>query len=324
LEGMDNELKIIVLDPGHGGSDPGAGGFGLREKDLNLDIARRLRNLLCSYMVKVYLTRDSDTDVGLGERAAFANSLGADYFLSIHVNSGGGTGFESYIYTRAGKTAETLRDVLHSHLASFYAGAGFVDRGKKRAGFSVLRHTDMPACLIENLFIDSKADSERLSDFSFRECIAGAVLNGLVSAFDLRPAGEWNPAEEIGKLKNAGLISSHHQVTEKVLWGMFAAVINRCRGRSSVSDPWDPAGEVMKLKLDGLIFSEHGFETEVPWGEFATVLNRLRGLASTNPWDPGREIERLMADGLINSSHDPASTLNWGEFATVLNRVRGA
>ena len=245
------------------------------------------------------------------------------YFLSIHINSGGGTGFESYVYTYAGETTKALREIIHSHMASFYASAGFMDRGEKSANFAVLRLTEMFASLFENLFIDSKADSTSLSDPSFREGIARAVSEGLVHALDLQPASTWDPVKEINKLKNGGLISSNHQPEETVLWGMFAVVINRYRGKSAVSDKWDPSGEVMKLKSDGLIFSDHGSDTEVLWGEFATVLNRLRGLGSTNPWEPGAEIKKLMADGLIKSSHDPASVLNWGEFATVLNRLRG-
>lgn len=316
-------MTIVVLDPGHGGSDPGAVGFGLQEKNLTLDIARKTRDALVSYQVAVHLTRDSDVDLELSDRATFANKLGADYFLSIHINAGGGTGFESYVYTYSGEATRALRDVLHSRVGAFYSAAGFTDRGKKSANYAVLRLTDMPGALLENLFIDTRKDAASLAETSFRDGLAGAVAAALAQALSLKPAITWDPAAEINKLKADGLIASGHEPAEKILWGTFAAVLNRYRGKSSVSDPWDPAGEVLKLKKDGLIFSDHNASGAVPWGEFAAVLNRLRGAGSIVPWNPAAEVQKLMADGLVKSSHDPASQVTWGEFATVLNRLRG-
>ncbi|AKM19367.1 Sporulation-specific N-acetylmuramoyl-L-alanine amidase [[Flavobacterium] thermophilum] len=91
---------VQVIDPGHGGHDPGAVANGLREKDLTLKIALYTRDYIHELYegVKVYLTRDKDVFVGLSERADFANRLNADHFCSIHINAGGGKGFESYIY----------------------------------------------------------------------------------------------------------------------------------------------------------------------------------------------------------------------------------
>jgi len=270
-------MITIVLDPGHGGTDPGAAAFGLNEKDINLDIALRTRAALGFYEAKVYLTRDTDQDVGLGARAAVANKLGADYFLSIHVNAGGGAGFESYVHTYAGEKSRAIRDVIHARVSDFYSSAGFGDRGKKSANFAVLRLTAMPAVLLENLSIDRKEDAARLAEPSFREGLAGAIADGLARALSLRPVDAWDPVAEIEKLKADGLIVSDHEPGEKVPWGEFAAVINRYRGKSSAADPWDPGKEISKLKSDGLINSVHDPVMEVLWGEFAAVLNRLRG-----------------------------------------------
>jgi len=313
-------LPVIVLDPGHGGEDPGAVGFALQEKDLTLDIALRTRSSLASYKCSVYLTRDSDNDLSLADRAALANNLGASCFLSIHINAGGGTGFESYIYTASSKST-TLQQVVHAALMNYYSLSSFSDRGKKRANFAVLRLSKAPAILLENLFIDKQRDAASLAKPSFRQGIAEAITSGLVKSLNLKLVSTWNPVNEINKLIAAGLINSVHDPVEKLMWGTFAAVINRYKGLSSITDPWDPVKEFNKLKNAGLINSDHDATSQVSWGEFATVLNRLREADSSGPWDPAAEIGKLITSGLINSEHDPADQVNWGEFATVFNRL---
>ncbi|HOV80324.1 MAG TPA: N-acetylmuramoyl-L-alanine amidase [Bacillota bacterium] len=183
-------MKRIVIDPGHGGRDPGAVTNGLQEKDLTLDIARRTRDILNAYQAEVRLTRDDDIDLDLSPRADMANSLNADYFCSIHVNAGGGTGFESYVYTLAGDKSQALRGIVHDQLSEFYRSVGFPDRGKKKANFAVLRQTNMPAVLLENLFIDRKEDAAKLAEPSFRQGIAEAIAAGLARALELQPAAE--------------------------------------------------------------------------------------------------------------------------------------
>jgi len=172
----------LVIDPGHGGKDPGAAGNGLKEKDLNLDISKRVAYRLSFYEVDLTLTRTDDVDLSLDERCVIANKLQADYFCSIHTNAGGGTGFESYIYTNAARETENYRSVIHDMVADYLRKSGFVDRGKKRADFAVLRNTDMPAVLLENLFIDNPKDAKRLKSASFRNGLAYQIALGLVKA----------------------------------------------------------------------------------------------------------------------------------------------
>ncbi|MDD4335002.1 MAG: N-acetylmuramoyl-L-alanine amidase, partial [Desulfotomaculaceae bacterium] len=293
-------MTIIMLDPGHGGSDPGAVGYGLQEKDLTLDIAGQTRDALRSYAVDVYLTRNADIDFEPAQRAELANRLGAGYFLSLHINAGGGTGFESYVHPNAGDRSLALRNIIHKRVSSFYSSSGSMDRGEKSANFAVLRLTRMPALLLENLFIDTAVDAAKLADPVFRQHLAGAITAGLVQALGLTPVSGGGQVGEINKLKSDGLIISDHDQAVNITWGTFAAVINRSRSKSSLSGPWDPAGEVAKLKADRLIFSDHDEGEEVPWGEFAAVLNRLRG---RSPWDPVAEIKMLKSDGLLDSAH---------------------
>jgi N-acetylmuramoyl-L-alanine amidase len=225
-------VRKVVIDPGHGGLDPGAGGFGLREKDITLDIALVLRGLLAD-SVDVSMTRDSDKFVSLSDRAKFTNTVGADLFVSIHVNAGGGTGYESYIYTDALDETGRLAGLIHNEVASFYKEKGFPDRGLKKANFTVLRETAMPAVLLENLFIDRKEDAEKLKDPGFRREIAGAVAKGIFKAFDL-PAPTTHPDlpphwanKDFLRLWDAGLVKGKHDLDSPVSWGEFSAVMAR-------------------------------------------------------------------------------------------------
>lgn len=179
--------KKIAIDPGHGGSDPGATANGLFEKDFNLDICRRLVQKLASYEAETILTRDSDTYVGLKSRADTANRQAADFFLSIHCNSGGGKGFESYIHPGASPANLAIRDTLHREVARFMLSQNLVDRGMKAADFAVLRYASMPSALLEVLFIDNPGDVQKLQSDSFKDALAGTIARGLAVALNLDP-----------------------------------------------------------------------------------------------------------------------------------------
>jgi N-acetylmuramoyl-L-alanine amidase len=176
----------IVLDAGHGGTDSGAVGNGLREKDLTLNIVKKIGNLLNDYEgVEVHYTRTDDRFLELSERAAIANKLNADYFISVHINAGGGTGFESYIYN-GNVSAKTIayQNVIHGEIVR--AIGNVTDRGKKRANYAVLRETNMPAILTENLFIDNANDAAKLKSEQFLQQVAYGHVQGIVKAFGLK------------------------------------------------------------------------------------------------------------------------------------------
>lgn len=173
----------LFIDPGHGGTDTGAVGNGLREKDLTLAIALRIRDLLEGYQnVDVRLSRENDSTLSLTQRTDMANNWGADYFISIHINAGGGTGFESYIYTSASQNSVNYQNIIHSEIMKLL---NIVDRGKKSANFHVVRETNMPALLTENGFIDNPQDAEKLKQTSFLDLIAQGHVNGLIQVFGL-------------------------------------------------------------------------------------------------------------------------------------------
>ena len=173
----------IMLDAGHGGKDSGAVGNGLREKDLTLNIVKKIGNLLAEYEdVEVHYTRTDDRFLELSERAEIANRLKADYFISVHINAGGGTGFESYIYN-GNVDAKTVayQNVIHAEIMKVIGNV--TDRGKKRANYAVLRETHMPAILTENLFIDNANDAAKLKSEQFLLQVAHGHVQGIVKAF---------------------------------------------------------------------------------------------------------------------------------------------
>lgn len=227
--------KIVVLDPGHGGGDPGAVGNGLQEKDINLAVVQQVqRRLKARFVVEVLTTRDRDVNVSLDRRARIANINNADLFCSIHVNSSDkplATGFESYVYYEVPEKTKVFRSYIHSFVADCFARYGLPDRGKKTGGFAVLRWTKMPAVLLECGFISNSGDASLLADEEFRYNLGDAVACGVARALNLEKKLTWDPEAEIARLKEDGLINSYHKPLEPVTWGQFATVLNRLRDR---------------------------------------------------------------------------------------------
>jgi N-acetylmuramoyl-L-alanine amidase len=175
----------VYIDPGHGGTDSGAVGNGLQEKAITLDLALRLNHILVvTYGFQTRLSRTSDTTRSLASRTSDANAWGANIYVSIHINSGGGTGFESYRYPSAGSTTVRLHNLLHSRVISaMRTVASVTDRGQKTANFHVLRETAMSAVLTENLFIDRAADAALLKRDDFRHATAVGHAHGVAAFF---------------------------------------------------------------------------------------------------------------------------------------------
>lgn len=179
-------MKKIYIDPGHGGKDPGAQGHGLVEKDLTLAISHHIMD----YLNKLYegheikMSRIHDTYPTLDDRTNEANNWGADVFLSVHINAGGGSGFESYIYPGHYPDTQRMQDVIHPTLANGVY-IDFSDRGQKTANFHVLRESSMNAILTENLFIDTRQDAEFLMDEDNLREIALGHAHGLANFLGL-------------------------------------------------------------------------------------------------------------------------------------------
>ncbi|WP_169713660.1 N-acetylmuramoyl-L-alanine amidase [Paludifilum halophilum] len=174
-------MSIQVVDPGHGGYDPGCSGNGLEEKDLTLDISRRVcQHLEAKYKTDAKMTRLSDKYISLQGRCDFANRLKAGSFLSVHINAGGGTGFESYVVPNAHPdSAGLLQKNVHKHMGPILKKYDHRDRGKKKANFHVIRVSRMKACLVEIGFIDTDKDAKLLKSDAFLDDVAEALADAI-------------------------------------------------------------------------------------------------------------------------------------------------
>lgn len=178
---------VICIDPGHGGSDPGAinRALGVTEKEVTLDLAHRLAEVLRRQGWNVVMTRKEDRDVSwpgssareeLAARVQIANDMGADVFLSIHCNASVRPelhGTSLHVYKRSDRVlAEEL-------LGSVLAGTRRRNNGIRRNRFYVLAHTRMPAVLIETAFLTNPEEGRMLANPDYRQVVAESIADGL-------------------------------------------------------------------------------------------------------------------------------------------------
>ena len=215
--GIVGPVRTVVVDAGHGGHDPGTSHYGLREKHLTLDIARRLRAQLQEAGLSVVMTREADQFIPLSGRPAIANRLQADLFVSVHINANRNrtmSGIEIYypresvVSASAGwppsvqaaevavpttTVRQTLWDLMLGHTRarsrrlaaticrSMRTGLQVPCRGVKPARFVVLREAWMPAVLVEVGYVTNQMEARRLAQAEYRQAIAESIAGGIVS-----------------------------------------------------------------------------------------------------------------------------------------------
>jgi N-acetylmuramoyl-L-alanine amidase len=169
----------IIIDPGHGGHDSGTVGIGgVQEKDVILPISLDVAEILRKQGIEIIMTRDTDTFISLEGRTDMANDLNADLFVSIHANAinlsrPDVNGLETYYYDSGRRLAE----IIHWSVLN---GVNIDDRGIRRARFYVLRHSTMPAVLVEVGFLTGEEDASRLKDPDHRRQMAEAIARGVI------------------------------------------------------------------------------------------------------------------------------------------------
>lgn len=177
----------IFIDAGHGGSDPGASGNGLREKDITLDISKRVQSLLLGQGYHVIMSRENDTYLDLEERSKKANDANANLLVSIHINAGGGSGIETWWNDKNShaKGSEQLAKDVQSEIikSTKMSDRGVKGRGSNRGDFHMTREPKMPSALVEVGFIDTKSDADKLKNKSFLQRAAEGIVNGIKKFF---------------------------------------------------------------------------------------------------------------------------------------------
>lgn len=145
--------KKVFLSAGHGGSDPGATGNGLKEKDINLQTMLACRDELVRHGVTVVCSRTKDENDPVQDEVKEANKSGCDLAFSIHTNAGGGDGFEAFYY-KGNNNGKKLAQLCEKYVKQL----GQNSRGCKTNNLMFTRETTMTAVLVENFFIDNKTD----------------------------------------------------------------------------------------------------------------------------------------------------------------------
>ncbi|RRJ65271.1 AMIN domain-containing protein [Paenibacillus oralis] len=179
-------LRTVVIDPGHGGSDPGTTSFSNRaEKEFTLALSLKVQELLLNEPdINLVMTRESDVYPTRTERVELANELNADVFVSIHGNSvlssPQTTGTETYYYERS--SSKQLADVIHKRLVE---AMGLKDRGVKNGNFQVIRETHMAAALLEIGFLSNPSDEEAMFSEEMQYKAAQAIVDGIKEYLDI-------------------------------------------------------------------------------------------------------------------------------------------
>ena len=178
--------KVLLLDAGHGGKDPGTSGNGMQEKNLTLTIAQKIEQELQGSGIKVYMTRNSDVYPENSTRAQTANDI-ADLMVSIHINSGPETanGTETLYQVHANDssarlTSKQLAEILQANMIS---ATGNTNRGVKlRTDLLILNRTTVPSAIVEVIFITNTGDALKISNPSYQDQVAQAIADGIQEA----------------------------------------------------------------------------------------------------------------------------------------------
>lgn len=182
--------KVIVIDPGHGGYNPGAVANGVHEADVNLAISLKVRDKLAKSGAKVVMTRQSDVQVSaegnrvlseeLAARVRMAHNANADIFVSIHANANeksSAVGAMTFYYSDKSTTlARKIQDGI-------IKATGAVDKGIATESFHVIRNTNMPSVLVETGFITNPNEAALLSNNNYQNKVADGIYNGIVQYF---------------------------------------------------------------------------------------------------------------------------------------------
>jgi len=172
----------VVIDPGHGGSDPGAIGIGgIKETDVVLEVSKIVKKLLSEKGVKARLTRKNEVNLDLPPRVSFANKTDADIFVSIHANASRGkrrdiNGLETFYFR--GWRGRLLAKRIQKEILRVSPGSP--DRGVKQGRFYVIKNTKMPAVLVEIGFLTGRLDARRLEKAAHRKRVAYAIAKGIL------------------------------------------------------------------------------------------------------------------------------------------------
>ena len=283
------QTRTIVIDPGHGGSDPGGTGNGLQEKNIVLDVGRRFKQLLDADTDdpggggswRALLTRSDDTFVSLSARAAFANAEDADRFMSIHSNAFGNSqanGTETFSF-REGTTGASMRNLVQ---AEMIAAWGRTNRGNKTANFAVLRETAMPAELHELAFITNAGDAAFLASATQRQIAAQAHLRAIQRHFGVEPFVPGPTGEAAGQVVGRVVADGQPVVGARIILDQVQETTTAEDGGFSFAEV-APGTHSLIVTADG--FQELAVDIEVTSGAASQTEIALESIEASGDGD---------------------------------------
>ncbi len=177
--------RIIIVDPGHGGKDPGASSSGAIEKQITLKVATRVKEKLEKQGAIVKMTRTGDTYPTLTERVSFAQNNYGEMFVSVHINSAGASakGTETYYSVSNNENEKedlALATAINNQIVK---NANMTNRGVKRADYVVIKGLVMPAVLVELGFVTNEEDRNKLTSDKYVDIFAQSIYNGIVEYY---------------------------------------------------------------------------------------------------------------------------------------------
>lgn len=182
--------KTIVIDPGHGGSNPGATKYGMRESDNNLSVGIKLKKVLEDHGAKVVMTRETDKTVAaeglelkqeLQARVDFVDTNNADIFISLHTNANENANVHGAMTFYHNDISKKLADDIQKSLIKFTEAT---DKGTEKENFYVLRNNKVPAVLIEMGFITNRIEADKLNSDVYRDELVDGIYDGIINYFN--------------------------------------------------------------------------------------------------------------------------------------------
>jgi N-acetylmuramoyl-L-alanine amidase len=318
----------VVLDPGHGGSDPGATGVGgLRETDVNLDITLKVRQALLDRGYEVVLTRTNDTFLSLAQRVEFTNEQQADLFVSIHANahsSSNANGTMVLYYDNAypqedypassnmTKLTPYSKDLAQHVQDALLAQAGTKDLGLTPSAVYVARMGTIPSILVETAFLTNKSDAALLASDAMRSKMALGIANG-ISAYEpplfTDVLVHWSRSAVL-RMKNKGIIEgmgNNYEPERALTRAEFLTLMDRVFSFSKLPATCDTAGSVTS-NVYGCGTGTAKSYSDLPASHWASTVFAKAGKLN---------LLQGYADGTIR----PNQAITRGEVAYLFNRL---
>lgn len=242
----------VMLDPGHGGKDPGASGNGVTEKVAVLSTAFEVKAELEKYGVTVAMTRTTDVFLELSDRANKANAWGADLFVSCHYNAGGGVGAEVIhsIYGGTGKTlAENIMKTLISEIGVKTHKGAYSREGSNGDYYAVIRQTNMPGVIVEPGFVDS-SDSQNFDTLAKQQRVGKAIAHGILNTLGIKFGGTVAPPTD-------GATTTYTVVSGDTLYSIatkFKTTVAEIKSLNGLTSDTITVGQKLKIPSSGAVF----------------------------------------------------------------------